>query len=115
MKLLALTLPGGKSITAPGGLPSYLSGGLYTSGRSIIQTSITLLFVFGILLTIIFIIYAGIEWILSGGDKEKIQKARARITYTLIGLLVLVASFFIVQTIIFLLGGNPDYFLNTTP
>lgn len=111
MKYFSFKIPG-YTIDPPANLPSSLTNG-YSSLQSIIQTGITFLFVFTIILTIIFILYSGIAWITSGGDKEKLQKARARLTYSIIGLLVLAFSFFIVRTVVILLGGNPDFFLNT--
>ena len=83
------------------------------SGQVLIQIGINLLFLVGIILGVIFVILSGIQWILSGGDKQKIESARGRLTYSIIGLLVIAASFLIVRTVISLIGGNPNFFLNT--
>jgi hypothetical protein len=46
----------------------------------------------GALLTLFFLIIGAIEWITSGGDSGKLEKARNKITNAVIGLVVLAAS-----------------------
>jgi len=46
---------------------------------------------------ILFFLWGGIEWITAGGDKGKLDEARAKITQGLIGLAVLAASFVIIK------------------
>lgn len=112
MKLLSLTLPGGNNIQPPSGIPS---GGLEAggAGQKLVQLGIDLIFTIGIILAIVFLIVAGIQWITSGGDKQKVQAARNRLIYSIIGLIVIAGAFFIISTIISLLGGNPNFFLKT--
>ncbi len=109
MRLLSLTLPGGK-IEAPSGIPT---GGLSGKGGDAINLAIQLIFVVGIVLAVAFVIISGIQWIISGGDKTKLQAARGRLTYAIVGLVVILGAFFIVSTVTSLLGGNPRFFLNT--
>ena len=111
MKFLSLII-NGTPVPAPSGVPT---GGLDLGGggQRIIQLGIELIFIVGIVLSVIFIILSGIQWIISGGDKEKISKARARLTYSVVGLIVIAGAFFIVSTVISLLGGNPLFFFNT--
>lgn len=111
MKYLAISLPG-YNIQPPNGIPQ---GGLETggAGQRLIQLGIEFIFILGVVLTVVFVIISGIQWITSAGDKEKVQKARARLTYSIIGLLVIVSAFFIISVVISLLGGNPLFFLNT--
>ncbi len=42
---------------------------------------------------IIFLVWGGIQWLISGGDKGKIQEAQNRISSALVGLAVLVISY----------------------
>lgn len=108
MKYFSLSI-GGSNIQAPDGVPT---GGI-DQGSAIISLGINLLFIVGAVLAVIFVIYSGIQWTLSSGDKQKLQAARGRLTYAIIGLVVIAASFVIVNIIITLLGGNPKFFLNT--
>lgn len=55
--------------------------------------------IIAVVIGLIMLLWAGIEWILSSGDKAKIEKARGRITYTIIGLVVVFLAIFIVNLI----------------
>lgn len=109
MKDISLSLPGGYNIQPPAGVPT---GGLGAGegGQKALQVGITAVFIIGIILAVVFVIVSGIQWVLSGGDKQKLQNARNRLTYSIIGLIVIVASFLIVSVVIQLLGGNPEFF-----
>ncbi|PIR64185.1 MAG: hypothetical protein COU64_00515 [Candidatus Pacebacteria bacterium CG10_big_fil_rev_8_21_14_0_10_40_26] len=45
------------------------------------------------LLVFMYLIWGGIEWITSGGDKGKTESARNKITAAVLGLIVLAASY----------------------
>ncbi len=97
MKILSqLQIPGERSLDAPTGVPTAESG---TTLSVIIAWSINLLLIAGIVATLFFLIWGGISWITSGGDREKLDKARKTITFAVIGLFVVLLSFVIVQTV----------------
>lgn len=98
----------GTPIEAPAGIPT----GGFDTGQKIINLGFNLLFVVGVIITIALVIYSGIQWTLSGGDKEKISSARARLTYAIIGLVVIITAFAIVKIVLSLLGYNPGFFFN---
>lgn len=104
MKYLSLTI-GGTPIEAPREVPT---GGSDTLGN-LISMAMNLLFVGGILVAVMMIAYSGIQWTLSGGDKERIQQARERLIYTIVGVIVIAAAFFIVKTVIIIFGGNASF------
>lgn len=60
--------------------------------------------VLALLLAFFHFITAGIEWITSGGDKSKTDNARSRITHVFIGIIILSASYAIIQFIAYILG-----------
>lgn len=95
MKLLAFTVPG-YTITGPSQVEKIQTGPL---GQNIFQLGIVSLFLLSFVLAIIFLLLGGIQWIMSGGDKEKIQKARGRLTYSIVGLIIVLLSFFIVNLV----------------
>lgn len=72
------------------------------------QFLLTVIVVAGMVLAIVFIILSGIQWIASGGDEKKIEGARKRLTYSIIGLVVVLASFAIVSFVSQLLVGPPQ-------
>jgi len=79
-----------------GGVASLPTGGL-TDLQSIIKWGTTMLMITAVILAIYFLIWGGIGWITSGGNKDKIQLARKRIIYAVIGLLITISAFFIVN------------------
>ncbi len=63
----------------------------------IISAVITLFFVVAILLALGFLIFGGIKWITSGGDKGKVEAARGTIVAALVGLVLVFLSYFILN------------------
>ena len=51
------------------------------------------------LLVFIYLVWGGIEWLTSGGGKEKYESARNRITAAVIGLVIVVAAWAIMRLI----------------
>ena len=96
-KLLSLSI-GGTSINAPGGIPT---GGLDTS-YSIGSSILTLAFIIVILLALAYLIWGGIRWVLSGGDKAKVDAARKTIIYAIMGLIFIFLSFLIINVITYI-------------
>ena len=97
--------------------------------ENIPQFIITLLFIVGIVIAIAFLIYGGIRWILSGGDKTKVEAARGHIVAAIVGLVIIAASFLVFSLVFQVLGArnpltgglciptlkNPFCFQQTTP
>ena len=72
-------------------------------GRScfyIAQLWMTVVIVGG-LAVMLFMIWGGLQWLMAGGDKAKLEEAHHKITNSLIGLGVLVGSF----AVIYFIGG----------
>lgn len=55
------------------------------------------LIIVGGLAFILYFLWGGLQWIMAGGDKSKIEEARGKITQGLIGLAILAASFVIIK------------------
>ena len=92
--LLALTI-GGKTIEAPTVIPQ---GGLpkaYDIGSNLIL----LTFILVIILALFFLIWGGIKWVTSSGDKTKVQGARNTMIYAIIGLIIVFLSYFVINVI----------------
>lgn len=70
----------------------------------IIQNIILLLFTIGALGFLIMFLWGAVNWILSGGDKEKIAGGRRRITTGIIGLVLLSLTFVASQVVGQILG-----------
>lgn len=71
---------------------------------TIIGNAVLLLFVVAALIALFFLIWGGIKWILSGGDKGKVETARSTIIAAVIGLIVTFLAFFVLQFVLGLFG-----------
>lgn len=94
MNFLSLKI-GNIDITPPGGIPPPSTD---TVGK-VLRNGITLFLAAGIIASIFVIVWGGINWITSGGEKQKLASAKARITWAIIGLVVMLTSFIIIRLI----------------
>ena len=101
MKQLALTI-NGTPVQPPQNVPS---GGLNRTGENIITAFVNLLFLVAAVLAIIYLILGGIRWITSGGDPKGVEAARKQITYAILGLVIVVLAYLIVNLVGNFLGG----------
>lgn len=88
--------PFGK-ITPPGQIADLGTGA--QGINTLLGNIIGLFFAGGGLAFIIMFVWGAVAMILSGGDKEAVAKARARITWAVIGLVLLSLSYFIFNVI----------------
>lgn len=84
---------------------------LITDVGKFIANTITIVFILAAILAFVFLVWGGIEWLTSGGDKTKTEAARNRITAALVGLAIVAASWAIIKLIsvffgIDILGGT---------
>lgn len=104
-KLLSqLTIEDVGTIQAPAGVPSgpdFSLGNLATTG-------IAVMMIFGIILALLYLIWGGFSWITSGGDKEKLDKARKIIIYSILGLILMSLALVVVNVLASALGLNTD-------
>lgn len=70
----------------------------------LIRNIINLLLWSAVMLAIIFVIYGGIKWVLSGGDKAKVDAARGTITFAIIGLTLSFLAFLIINSVLYFFG-----------
>lgn len=70
----------------------------------VIGNVVLILFIAAALIALFFLIWGGIKWILSGGDKTKVEAARSTIIAALIGLVVTFLSFFLLQLVLSIFG-----------
>jgi len=77
--------------TQPGGV------GRNTEVSAVIQSIIQIIFVIGALGVLAYFVWGAIDWIFSGGDKEKIASARKKIMTAVIGLALLALTFLFLE------------------
>lgn len=78
----------------------------FTDVGQLINRALNFVMVLGALLVFMYLIWGGIEWITSGGDKGKTESARNKITSAVIGLIVLAASWAILGLVLRFLGAG---------
>lgn len=78
--------------TLGGGTSPNPSGGGKALG-SLISSLVGALFIAGFLLAFMELLLGGISWITAGGDKQKLETARDKITNSIIGLIVVGATY----------------------
>jgi hypothetical protein len=94
-RLLAqtLTLPGQAQISGPDGL---MGGGEITIG-SIISRAIPFIFIFAGIGLFLMILASGFDFLTSAGDSKKLDQGKQRLTYAIVGFIIIFASFWLVQ------------------
>lgn len=70
----------------------------------LISSGINVVIIISGILVFIFLVWGGIEWLTSGGDKGKTEAARNRITAALVGLAIIAASWALVRIIAYFFG-----------
>lgn len=70
----------------------------------LISNLISVAFIVAGLLAFVFLIWGGIDWLISGGDKTKTEAARNRITAALVGLAIVAASWAIIKVVGYFFG-----------
>jgi hypothetical protein len=73
---------------------------------NIIGTFITFAFVIAIVIALGYLVYGGIKWILSEGDKGKVEESRNHVIAAVIGLIVVFLSYFILNLVVGLFLGQ---------
>ncbi len=69
----------------------------YVDLGDFINKSISLVFILAVIAVLVMLVWGGLQWILSGGEKEAVGEARKRIINALIGLAILAVAFAIAQ------------------
>ncbi len=105
MKLLALSFDEviGK-ITPPVPIRNIGEGG--AGINKFLSNILNIIYVFGSIIFLFMIVVSAVQWIISGGDKEAVQKARSRITSAIIGLILLALARFIATLVGSITGFN---------
>lgn len=66
---------------------------------------ITFAFVIAIVIALAFLIWGGVKWITSGGEKTGVEEARNHVVAAVIGLIIVFLSFFILNLIVYFFTG----------
>ncbi len=99
MEKLVLKLPG--NLRLPGGSeiqqPQELTNKGFTDLGSFISPLLNIVFYIMVFVTFYFLVWGAFQYILAQGKKEELGKARARITWALVGLIIIFLAFFVAK------------------
>ena len=74
------------------------------SADAIVRFVFNLLIIVALLISLIFLIYGGIKWITSGGDKTAVESARNTVVAAIVGLVIVLLTWVIINFVLQLLG-----------
>ncbi len=74
---------------------------------NILGNALKIMLIFGGLAVVAFFAWGAFDWITAGGDKEKIAGARKKMVNSIIGLVLLSLTFFIISLVGDIAGFNP--------
>lgn len=90
----------------PGGNFSNLCDLRLEQSSGIVGGIVNILLVLAVVLALIFLIWGGVRWISSGGDKGKIDSARSTIVAAIVGLILAFLAYFFVNILAFFFTGQ---------
>lgn len=79
---------------------------LFGDVGNLLSTIVSILIGTAFVVAVFFIIIGGIRMVMASGDMKKIQAAQGQITYAIIGLVVTVLAFVIMQVVQYFLGSS---------
>lgn len=82
----------------------------FTSLGELMTTIIQLLISIAAILSIIFIIVAGFNFITASGDEKKIASAKGTLTYAIVGLIAIILTFAVLRIVQYFLGSDARIF-----
>ncbi len=101
---IVLASDGGQTVTlnAPPGFENLE----FLNFADVVQWGISVVLVLAAVIFFFMLVIGGIKWIMSGGDKGKTEAARNQITAALVGLVIVFASWAILQLVNLVFGVN---------
>lgn len=76
------------------------------NSSTLVGSIVTILLVLAVILALLFLLWGSIRWIMSGGDKGKVDEARKTIIASIVGLILAFLAYFILNVILFLFTGQ---------
>ena len=69
---------------------------------------VTILLIIAAVVSLFFLVYGGIKWVTSSGDKTKVESARMTIISALVGLIIAFLAYFIFSVVLSFFGLTPQ-------
>lgn len=80
--------------------PAVAALGFGATGISrVLSNLVTIIFSAAMVVFLLMVVFSGFQWITSGGEKENIAKARGRLTWAVVGIVILALAFVFLRVI----------------
>ncbi len=99
-------------ITPPPGTPQEIVKGPTAALVKIMNVGLTAIMIVAALYTLLNLVLAGYMYVISAGDAKKVAEANQRITYTIIGLIIIALAPLVAAVIGIIVFGRWDAILN---
>lgn len=80
-----------------------LSGDKFSS---VFGQILTFAFIISIIIALAFLIWGGIKWVTSGGEKGGVEEARNHVIAAVVGLIIVFLSYFILNLVVYFFTGQ---------
>ena len=87
----------------------------YTCIGKFISNMVSVGIIIAAILVFLYLVWGGIEWITSAGDKTKTETAQKRISNAIIGLAIVATAWAVWNIILYFFGVNLDALCTETP
>jgi hypothetical protein len=94
----------GAAATGIGSILCKFSGSNGESVGSTIRNVVVFFIVIAIVVSLVYLLYGGIKWITSKGDKAEVEAARNHIMAAIIGLIIVILAVFIMTIVLMAFG-----------
>lgn len=99
-KLIISTAPGETPFEIQGPLPTLLGGGYeFTNLASVVTAALPLVFSIAGIFLLAYLVWGGFDFLTSMGDPKKAEAGKNKITSALIGILIIISAYWIVQLV----------------
>lgn len=72
----------------------------------IIATVMIIFFIIAIITSLLFIVFGAFRWVTSAGDQNRTQQARSTIIAAVVGLIISISVFFIINIVLYVFTGQ---------
>jgi hypothetical protein len=77
-----------------------------TNFGTVVTNVVVFIIVVAVIVALIYLLYGGMKWIMSRGDKTEVESARNHITAAIVGLIIVFLALFIISILLALFGLN---------
>lgn len=101
LKLIAAASPNSGTIDIASQVKGFFG---FTCIADFVMRIVDVAIIGGSILLLAFLVWGGLEWLMAGSDKGKVESARNRLVNALIGLTIIVVSYAVWRVVLYFFG-----------